>query len=290
MISLRTKFLISAGLTFAVAFGVVAAREPRAGAQTCCEHERTHKIRVPGVEVQGPSVTVSTRQSTSGACCEGGSTYSGGSSYVVQGQTQYPRSYYYGGGGGGYINDGPVPTVINNLNIDGMQETKTVEVPTQEQVEAMRWVEKLVVVQAVCMDDSNTPHPASQVFPEQQIAESYAGEVYRCVAGTWMQVTIGDYANGGWNKSSFAGGQTIICKKGEALVHEPGGNLHCQAQIPRRNCNERSLLRKYGPGVKVVRWRHQERYMKTITRMTTKIVKTQSKRTLVLSGGVGGGG
>lgn len=289
MISTRTKFLMSAGLTFAIAFGVVVAREPRANAQSCCEHERNHKIRVPGVEVQGPSVTVSTRQSTSCNNCSENGGYTS-DTLAVQGQTQYPRSYYYGGGGGGWINDGPVPTVINNLKIDGMQEAKVVEVPMQGQVETMRWVNNLVVVQAVCMDDSETPHPASQVFPDQQVAESYAGEVFRCVAGSWMQVTIGDYANGGWNKSSFTGGQTIVCKKGEALVHEPGGNLHCQAQIPRRNCNERSLLRKYGPGVKVVRWRHQEKYMKTITRMTKKVVKSKTKRTLVLSGGVGGGG
>lgn len=289
MISTRTKFLFSAGFTFAIAFGVIAAREPRAKAQTCCEHETNHTIRVPGVQVQGPSVTVSTRQNTSGACCEGGS-YSTGGSYVVQQQSQYPRSYYVGGGGGGWINDGPVPTVINNLHIDGMQETKTVEVPSQEQVSATRWVDNLVVVQAVCMDDSDTPHPASQVFPDQQVADTYSGEIFRCVAGTWMQVTIGDYANGAWNKASFTGGQTMVCKKGEALVYEPGGNLHCQAEIPRRNCNERSLLRKYGPGVKVVRWRHQETYMKTVTRMTKKTVKTESKRTLVLSGGVGGGG
>ena len=46
------------------------------------------------------------------------------------------------------------------------------------------------MIQAFCFDDKEVPHPASQVQPDREIAEAYEGEVYRCIAGTHMQVTI----------------------------------------------------------------------------------------------------
>lgn len=41
-----------------------------------------------------------------------------------------------------------------------------------------------------------------------------SGEIYRCVAGTHMQVTMGEMVNGA---ASFGTGETFSCGKGEAL-------------------------------------------------------------------------
>ena len=72
-----------------------------------------------------------------------------------------------------------------------------------------------VVIQAFCFDDKDVPHPASQVAPDRDIDEAYEGEVYRCIAGSHMQVTIAQFRD----KISFEGGQTLTCQKGEALYH-----------------------------------------------------------------------
>ena len=49
--------------------------------------------------------------------------------------------------------------------------------------------------------------------PTASIAEGYEGEVYRCIAGSHMQVTIAQWRE----QVSFEGGQTLACQKGEAL-------------------------------------------------------------------------
>ena len=114
-----------------------------------------------------------------------------------------------------------------------------------------------MVIQAFCFDTKEVPHPASQVFPEREIAEGYAGEVYRCIAGTHMQVTIAPFRE----QVSFANGKTLVCREGEALWYSAGGgeaeggragNIVCRPQTPARDCNERSLLRRFGAGIKVL--------------------------------------
>ena len=63
-----------------------------------------------------------------------------------------------------------------------------------------------------------------------------------------MQFTLG-----GWSGvAHFDGGRTVVCQKGEALWREAAGQLVCRAQRPARDCNERSLLRRYGAGIKLV--------------------------------------
>ena len=148
-------------------------------------------------------------------------------------------------------------------------------------------------VEAVCIDDKNTPHPASRVDGEMAVDGKYNGEIYRCIAGTHMQVTMGEMVNG---TASFETGETFSCGKGEALWHGPGGVLQCRTQIPERNCNERSLLRKFGPGVKLVKVATKKTVCEPATRQTmTKVVKEVkvprpvAAGNLVLDGGVGQG-
>jgi hypothetical protein len=157
---------------------------------------------------------------------------------------------FVGGGGGGSsgIITGPVSAV--NLTVGGED---------REAYEAMRTRIEKVVIQAFCFDDKDVPHPASQVAPDRDIDEAYEGEIYRCIAGTHMQVTIAQFRE----QISFEGGQTLACLKGEALYHIPGhgaGKLECRPQKPARDCNERSLLRRFGAGIKVLTLVYTEKY------------------------------
>ncbi len=180
---------------------------------------------------------------------------------------------FVGGGGGGSsgIITGPVTAV--NLSVGGED---------REAYEAMRTRIEKVVIQAFCFDDKDVPHPASQVSPDRDIDEDYEGEVYRCIAGTHMQVTIAQFHE----RISFEGGQTLACQKGEALYHTPGhgaGRLECRPQKPARDCNERSLLRRFGAGVKVMTLVYSEKY--TAYRESSH---QASSVEMSLDGGVGG--
>jgi hypothetical protein len=154
-----------------------------------------------------------------------------------------------GGGAASFVSPGSVTAV--NLGVGGGEE--------REAYEAERTKIEKVVIQAFCFDDKNVPHPASQVQPDRDVAEAYEGEVFRCIAGSHMQVTIAP-----WRELiSFEGGQTLTCQKGEALWHaagQGGGKLVCRPQIPARDCNERSLLRRFGAGIKILTLVMTEKY------------------------------
>ena len=49
------------------------------------------------------------------------------------------------------------------------------------------------MIQAFCIDDRDVPHPASQVRPDREVAADYDGELYRCIAGTRLQITWAEY-------------------------------------------------------------------------------------------------
>jgi len=121
-------------------------------------------------------------------------------------------------------------------------------------------------LQAICIDTSANPHPASQVFGGENVGQSYRGELYRCMAGTRMRYTID--------------GRSYDCEAGQALWYENGA-VECRAQIARRQCNERSLLRRFGAGDKVIRIRDTE------TRETVR--ETTFNGTMIMDGGVGQG-
>jgi hypothetical protein len=136
------------------------------------------------------------------------------------------------------------------------------------------------VIQAVCIDDKDVPHPASQVTPDRDIEDSYEGEIYRCIAGTHMQYVWAEYAG----KITFDHGQTVNCAKADALWHSAGGKVECRPQKPARDCNERSLLRRFGAGVKILTMITVERY----TDYREETTQSSSAGSLSLDGGVGG--
>jgi hypothetical protein len=113
---------------------------------------------------------------------------------------------------------------------------------------AWRAQARQVALQATCLDDKAVPHPASQVSPDRAVSPGYQGEVFRCIAGTHMQYTIADFTG----QADFNHGQTVVCQKGEALYHTAAGALQCRPQAPARDCNERSLLRRFGAGIKIL--------------------------------------
>jgi hypothetical protein len=185
------------------------------------------------------------------------------------------------GGGSAYVTvDQPYPTTINGLNVEGARVRQTVRTP----YEARRRWEKRVVIQAVCIDDRSVPHPASQVRPDREIGEDYEGELYRCVAGTALQATIAEYTG----EVRFDHGDTMSCRKGEALWRGHGNVVECRAQKPERDCNERSLLRRYGAGVKILTMMREETYTAYREEVVEQSGLAVSGATITLDGGVGG--
>lgn len=181
-----------------------------------------------------------------------------------------------GGGGGAYFNvDQPYPTTIQGLTVEGST-TQMVRVPYT----ASRRMEKRVVIQALCIDDRAVPHPASQVRPGRDVAMDYEGELYRCIAGTKLQWTIGDEMGGR--------GETLNCNKREALWYGRGGMLECRPEKQERDCNERSLLRRYGAGVKVLTMIREESYTEYREEMVETAGAVASGAVIMLDGGVGG--
>ncbi|MDI1282060.1 hypothetical protein [Brevundimonas sp.] len=190
-------------------------------------------------------------------------------------------SVYVQGGGGAYVTvDQPYPTTISGLMVEGAVVSQVVRVP----FESRRRFEKRVVIQAVCIDDRNVPHPASQVRPDRDVRGDYEGELYRCLAGTWLQVTIAEYLG----EVRFDHGETMSCRKREALWHGRGGSVECRPEKPERDCNERSLLRRYGAGIKILTMMREETY----TEYREEVVQTSgiavSGASITLDGGVGG--
>lgn len=221
-----------------------------------------------------------------GCCTAGGRTNiivnSNAVAVSVSGAGAGAGAVAYGGGGGGGYYSPPVSTgVIQGLDVQGLRRTRQVA------YEASRTKTRKVVIQAFCLDDRDIPHPASQVFPERDVDDAYDGELYRCIAGTRMQVTIAQYME----QISFSGGQTMICAKGEALYRSRGsaadaGQLVCRPQKPARDCNERSLLRRFGAGLKVLTIVTIEKY--TAYREETVTETSSASYGMSLDGGVGG--
>jgi hypothetical protein len=181
------------------------------------------------------------------------------------------------GVGGAWVEQGSAPSLVQGLDV----ETDEAQV-SRVAYQATRKVERRVLIQAVCLDDKATPHPASQAHSEREVADGYDGEIFRCIAGTRLQATIGDYNDA----LTLAKGETLSCDKMQALYHAPDGTVACRAQIPARDCNERSLLRRYGPGVKVLKLVREETY--TAWRDETTAAPMRAVGMITLDGGVGG--
>lgn len=191
-------------------------------------------------------------------------------SVAGSGSLSFGRGY-----GGNTVTYAP-PTVMNNMVVQG--QPRVVRVP----YEARRRMERRVVIQAVCIDARSVPHPASRIRPDRDVRDDYEGELYRCITGSWLQVTFADYEGG---DISFDGGQTLTCRQGEALYHGRGGLVECRPQTQERDCFERSLLRRHGAGVFVLTMIREEIYEEY---REETVVETYSGLSLVLDGGVGG--
>ena len=187
--------------------------------------------------------------------------------------------YYGGGGGGGGGGYSPpiVSGIIQGLNVDANQEA------ARSAYQSSRTSLHRVAIQAVCLDDRTIPHPASQVSPDRAVEDGYEGEIYRCIAGTWLQATIATYEG----RVDFSGGQTLTCHKGDALYHAPGGRVECRPQRPARDCNERSLLRRFGAGIKILTMITTESFT-TYRESATRTESSSVASGLSLDGGVGG--
>ncbi len=194
------------------------------------------------------------------------------------------RSYgNIGGGAGGsaFVSvEQPYPTAINGLNVESAAVAQVIRVPYEE----YRRFEKRVVIQAVCIDDRNIPHPASQVRPDREVHGDYEGELFRCIAGSRLQVTIAEYLD----RVSFDGGDIIACDKGQALWHGRGGFVECRTQKRERDCNERSLLRRYGAGIKILTIIREEKYTAYREEVVQAAGVSVINSSIVLDGGVGG--
>lgn len=259
----------------------------------CCNVPRQLIVNVPGVSIAAPSVSVGA--SAAAVAVAGASATTMASGIVMGGGGG--STMILGGGGGGYIASGVAPSAITGLQVDGGYETRTVEEEVTQLedycIDKIREELQQRPVQAMCVDDKNAPHPASRLDEDTGVDIKFNGEIYRCMAGTHMQVTLGALVSG---SASFAQGETFSCAKGEALWHSPGGKLSCRPQAPERNCNERSLLRRFGPGVKMVEIATPKPYcepaQRTKVTKVSKEVKVQRAITagdLQLDGGVGQG-
>ena len=260
------------------------------------------QVFVPGVNVSGANVRVGAPTiAVGGAGVAFGTTSFVDTGLNVQVEQRADNRQFIASGGFYDEANGVAPSVINGLNIEGnvetYSETITEQVPTTQTscVAQAGYATGWRAVQAVCLDDKGTPHPASRLSTDQRVDTNFEGEIFRCVAGTTMQVILGDSASltGGSSSASFQNASGFSCAKGEALVHRRGGELVCQTQIPQRNCNERSLLRRNGPGIKLVHTRAERACVPTTTTVMQS-VQRQVQRTrpaktapMVFDGGVG---
>jgi len=183
-------------------------------------------------------------------------------------------SVSYGGGYGNWSQTPGYPQEVGALNVVAADDARF------ESYSETQAFTRQVVIEANCIDDTGVPHPASQVFPDRAIAPDYKGEIYRCIAGTHMQWIYADYDG---SHVSFDHGQTNSCQKGEALWHE-GGKLSCRAQIQERQCNERSLLRRFGAGIKTLSLTRTE----TVTKQRQVATLSVQRSVMTFDGGVGG--
>ncbi|MEM1105486.1 MAG: hypothetical protein AAGH87_03775 [Pseudomonadota bacterium] len=259
----------------------------------CCGLPSGPNIIMPGVNIAGPNVTV-----TSPHVSVSQGRVGLGNTQVFVGNSSGQTTFITGGGAFFAGPQGVPSTTLSNLNVTGgeqrVTETITEQVPVREEIcVTPERIEPVIrPIQAVCLDDAGTPHPASQVTGERAIASDYTGELYRCMAGTSMQVTVGEMSGA---QPSFDQAQSFACQKGEALVRRASGQLACAVQTPQRDCNERSLLRQYGPGLKLIQTSGsaQQCIPQIRTRMETRQRQVERVRPappagpIVLDGGVG---
>ena len=238
-------------------------------------------VAAPNVEVQAASVAVaqSSAQASSQSSADSASNAlansqaNGQASTAVFSNALAAANALTSGGGSSYGLAEGGNSYIPNLQVDAAP------AESRRICAEFRATPKVVALQAVCLDDKSIPHPASQVQPEREVAPGYEGEVFRCIAGARMQYTLAAYTG----SADFGHGQTVSCLKGEALYHSAGGQIACRPQRPARDCNERSLLRRYGAGFKVLNLAVGQQCVA----YRTETAQSGAAGSLLLDGGVG---
>lgn len=281
---------------------------------TCCTPN--HNVYVPGVNVYvAPSVVVNSRVDASVNLNNNNynnntNTNSGSATAYATGSafSGVLATGGFGGGGQSFYTPPMATGYIQGLMVEGPERRQRVA------YEATRSAMRRVIIQAFCLDDRDIPHPASQVTPDREITD-YEGEIYRCIAGARLQYVVAEFRGeastiactsaglqggpagaGGASLRScaglFNGGQTVVCNKNDALNYTPdgrgGGALACRPQKPARDCNERSLLRRFGAGVKILTMVSSERYTAYREEVIKEHVASGVVSGLALDGGVGG--
>ena len=225
--------------------------------------------QTPGVVVTTPvvpgaNVTVMT----------GGSSFSSHSTNIHVGGSTSGGVVVVGGGRGGFLGGDAGVSGLGGGMVPAAEATAT-----ERRLET-RTIEQMTALRALCLDDRTVPHPASQTFGERTVPQGFEGELFRCMAGTSMTVMLGRQSNG---SADFTGAQTMTCARGEAL-RLVGGEVRCATQEPRRPCNERSLLRRYGQGDKLLTMR---RTVITEVETTRTVASQASFNVSQFDGGVG---
>ena len=236
-------------------------------------------VALPNVEVQSGAVAVASASSTASASSSSDANASGSalsnSAALANAQANALGAVYNGGGGSSFSASEGATGYIPNLDVEGeAAETRRI-------CAEFRSVAALTAIQAQCLDDKDIPHPASQVAPEREVLPTYEGELYRCIAGARMQYTLAEFHG----QASFDHGQSFTCAKGEALYHSAAGQLACRPQKPARDCNERSLLRRFGAGIKVL---SLARAQQCVAYRSVTAKASGGGGSLILDGGVGG--
>ena len=221
---------------------------PAVAAAPCNCVPTTHQVRIPGIVVEAPVVNSGTGWSFSGSTGFAEASANAGASASLSVSTQVSVSgslgqtssaaanlIASGGGGGMWSVESGQSSSVPILDVDVTSSAQRVCASFSAAMHAMR-------IAANCIDDKGVPHPASQTSPDRYLPERFEGEIYRCIAGARLQYTVAELTGGA--------GRTLTCDKGEALYLSPTGQLSCKTQIPARDCNERSLLRRFGPGEK----------------------------------------
>ena len=154
-------------------------------------------------------------------------------------QSQAQAVSYVRGGGSSYV------TVINRGGDFGQlavtTETKTVCVTQLATV--------VKSIHAICIDARGREHPAVRMLGETWIDSSFDKELYRCLEGAALKVTIGDVVQSTQGLAGlFEKGTVLTCGRGEALRHYQDGLVKCAIAEKVPDCTERENMRRFGIG------------------------------------------